>query len=356
MFGIQFFKSSPTEYVILSRKGKIILEGNGMSFFYYSPSSNIVVLPSASCDSPFIFKETTIDYQEINFQGQFTYRVLEPKKLAGLLNFSVDSSGNYTSDGMEKLPVRLTNSIQVALREKLAGMDLRTALKSGTEFVHHVKNKMKTDDSIISLGLEVMDFSILKISPTPDMSRALEATARETLLKEADEAIYVRRNFAVEQERKIKENELQTQISIEEKNKKIREEQMNIEIAVQEKKNLLEDSKMNSQKSIEEKKFQIEEQKLKSNIILEEEKKKLVSYQSTNAIELAKARAESLRLELEPILKLTPEVLEILSVNQLSSNQIISKAIRELAKNASKVGNLNISPELLTNLLQEVKK
>ena len=34
-------------------------------------------------------------------------------------------------------------------------------------------------------------------------------------MPEADEAIYVRRNFAVEQERKIKENELQTQIAIE---------------------------------------------------------------------------------------------------------------------------------------------
>lgn len=249
MLGIRFIKVRPTDYAILYKKGQIRNEGAGISFFYYAPSSNVVIVPAASCDSPFIFKETTVDYQEINIQGQFTYRVLEPRKLAGLLDFAVDVNGRYTGDGFEKLPVRLMNVIQVTIREKLSGLDLRTALKSGSEFVSHVKSRLKDNESLSALGVEVVDFAILKISPTPEMSRALEASARETLLKEADEAIYVRRNFAVEQERKIKENELQTQIAIEEKNRKIREEQMNIEIAVQEKKKLARRSKNELAKS-----------------------------------------------------------------------------------------------------------
>lgn len=353
MFGIRFIKVRPTDYAILYRKGKIRTEGTGISFFYYAPSSNVVIVPAASCDSPFIFKETTIDFQEINIQGQFTYRILEPKKLAGLLDFAVDANGRYTGDGFEKLPVRLMNVIQVTIREKLSGLDLRTALKSGSEFVSYVKSKLKDNESLSALGVEVVDFAILKISPTPEMSRALEASARETLLKEADEAIYVRRNFAVEQERKIKENELQTQIAIEEKNRKIREEQMNIEIAVQEKQSLLEEARMNSQKALQEKENEIEAQRLQAEIQREEERKRLISHQSENIIQSSKAKAEAIRLELSAVASLSPEFLEILAANQMNSNQIVSRALRDLAKNADKIGNLNITPDLLNSLLDQ---
>ena len=52
---------------------------------------------------------------------------------------------------------------------------------------------------------------------------ALEAETREKILKESDDAIYLRRNSSVEQERKIKENELNTEIAVENKKKQIKE-------------------------------------------------------------------------------------------------------------------------------------
>ena len=61
------------------------------------------------------------------------------------------------------------------------------------------------------------------INPDPAvMRRALEAEAREALQRESDEAIYARRNAAVEQERRIKESELNTEIAVQEKQRKIR--------------------------------------------------------------------------------------------------------------------------------------
>ena len=59
-----------------------------------------------------------------------------------------------------------------------------------------------------ALGVELLGFSILAIKPVPETSRALEAEARERMLREADDAIYSRRNNAVMQERVIRENEL----------------------------------------------------------------------------------------------------------------------------------------------------
>src|SRR5438046_7116501 len=86
----------------------------------------------------------------------------------------------------------------------------------------------------------MLGLSILAIKPTPETARALEAETREQLFREADEAIYARRNAAVQQERAIKENELNTEIAVENKKRQIRETQMDAERAVQEKKHLVE--------------------------------------------------------------------------------------------------------------------
>ena len=48
----------------------------------------------------------------------------------------------------------------------------------------------------------------------------------EALQQEADEAIYARRKFAVEQERTIKETELNTEVAVEEKQKQIAQKKM----------------------------------------------------------------------------------------------------------------------------------
>ena len=128
---------------------------------------------------------------------------------------------------------------------------------------------------------------------------------------------------------------------------------MNIEIAVQEKQSLLEEAKMNSQMAMQEKEDEIESQRLKAEILREEERKKLVSHQSENTIQASKAKGEALRLELNALAGLSPELLEVLAANQMNSQQIVSRAMRDLAKNAQKIGNLNISPDLLNSLLEK---
>ncbi|MBL8019945.1 MAG: band 7 protein [Leptospirales bacterium] len=353
MLGIRYIKIKPTEYLMLYRGGRLRKHGAGLAFFYYAPASSLVIVPNESRDAPFIFNEVTIDFQEVTIQGQATYRVTSPEKLAGLLDFSVDAQGKRVGDGEEKLGIRITNAVQIAIREKFKGLSIRDALAGATGLVQHAMERLKTSELLTTLGISILDLSILKIAPTPDMARALEAAAREQLYKEADDAIYQRRNSAVEQERRIKENELQTQISIEEKNRKIREEQMNAEIAVQEKQRAVEEEKMRTQEVVAQKRNEIEEQTLIARTVFEEKKRKLVDLESANKVQYAKARAEAMRMETEVIAKLPPDVLEALLANQMDSRKLISRAIRDLAGNAQKIGSLNISPDLLESLLKD---
>ena len=241
---LSFVKIPATQYALHFRQGKIRREGAGLSFFYYAPTATIAAVPIVSTDAPFAFQESSADFQQVTVQGQLTYRVVDPKKVASLLDFSVGARGQYLADGPQKLQERLMKSAQVATRAVTRRMILREVLTSATEIGAEVAGALKSSTEIASLGVEILGLALLSIKPTPEMAKALEAEAREALQQRSDEAIYARRNAAVEQERRIKESELNTEIAVEEKKRRIREAQMAADIAIEEQRAQLIDQKV----------------------------------------------------------------------------------------------------------------
>ncbi len=334
MFGINFIKVQPTTYLLQYRRGQIVREGIGLAFFYYAPTTSLVAIPIGSTDVPFIFEEPTADYQTVTIQGQVTYRVADPKKLANLLNFTLAPNGNnYASDDPTKLPQRVINLVHVLSRAELQKLTLKEATQASDGIVKAVRQLLAASPEIASLGLEVLGLSVLAIKPTPETARALEAETRERLMKEADEAIYARRNSAVEQERAIKENELNTEIAVENKKRQIRETQMDAERAVQEKQHL------------------IETEEMEASISLETKRKALVGLAAENAKAEADARAYGISGTMKALATADPRILQALASTGMKPEQLIAFAFQELASKAEKIGQLNISPDLLRELL-----
>jgi hypothetical protein len=291
-----------------------------------------------STDAPFIFEEVTADFQTVTIQGQVAYRVADGKKLATLMNFTLDGRGqSYASDEPQKLPQRVINVINVLARSQLQTLPLREAIRASDKLVQAVRKGLADSPDIAQLGLEILGLSILAIKPTPETARALEAETREQLLKEADEAIYARRNSAVEQERAIKENELNTEIAVEQKKRQIRETQMDAEHAVQEKRHQLETADM------------------KAKTGLEDQRKQLVALSAHNAKAEADARAYGISTAMQALSAVDARVLQALASVGMKPEQLIAIAFQELAGKAEKIGQLNISPELLRELLQNRK-
>ena len=89
---------------------------------------------------PFIFQETTADFQGVTIQGQVTYRVGDAKRLAALLNYTLAPNGqDYTSEDPEKLPERVIHVINVLARAELQKLPLREAIRASDELVQAVK-------------------------------------------------------------------------------------------------------------------------------------------------------------------------------------------------------------------------
>jgi hypothetical protein len=314
-----YVKIPATHYALHFQQGRIRHEGPGLSFFYYSPSATIVSVPIGSTDAPFAFVESSADFQSVTVQGQLTYRVVDPKKVASLLDFSLGKNGQYLGDGPQKLQERLVKSAQVAAKAVTQRIGLREVLTSSTAIGNEVEDALKSSEAITSLGVEILDLAVISMKPTPEMAKALEAEAREALQRKSDEAIYARRNAAVEQERRIKESELNTEIAVEEKKRQIREAQMAADIAI------------------------------------EEQRAQLVDQKVANERKDADSRAYALDKTIKAIETADWKKLMLLSSGGFDARQMIAMAFQELAGNAQKIGELNISPDLLQGLIGKTR-
>jgi ABC-type multidrug transport system fused ATPase/permease subunit len=232
-----------------------------------------------------------------------------------LLDFSVDKRRAYYSEDPRKLAERLVHRLQTLTRAITQRLALRDALVSSDSMVVEVLAKLRESEAVAALGVEILALSILAIQPTPETSRALEAEAREALQRRSDEAIYARRNAAVEQERLIEESELNTEIAVEEKKRQIRETQMAAEIAV------------------------------------EEQRSQLIGRRVENERKDADSRAYLLTETLKPVRDLDWKTLMMLGARAVDPKAMIALAFQEMAENAQKIGELNVSPDLLKSLI-----
>jgi regulator of protease activity HflC (stomatin/prohibitin superfamily) len=289
MFNVEFFKGQPTEYIIKFINGKVRKEGQGVSFFYWKPTTTITVIPTTTIDANFIFNEITQTFQEVTIQGHLTYRVNDVKKIYSILDFSINPvSKKYLSESLDKLARRIINTVQMATREEIQKYSLEDSLRKSELIAKTVLSRVSVDKILDSIGVECVNIYFTAIKPTPELARALEAEYREAVQKKADEAMYSRRSAAVEQERKIKENELNSEISLEKK----REE--------------------------------------------------FVELNGSNTIKESEYKSKALDLEFTPYRNIDAKIL-------------LALGIKSLGENAEKIGNLTITPDLLSTILEGKK-
>ena len=339
MFGIiGFAKAPPTTYLMAFRGGEVVREGAGVSFFYSKPTTSVVAIPIASRAQDFIFAPVTADFQSITVQGQVAWRVGDPRRLASLLDYTLRGDGRtYESDDPKKLPERVIGTVEVLVQKAVKGLTLKASLLASDEIAASVHAGLASHTEIVSLGLEILAVSVLAVKPTPDTARALEAEAREAILGRADEAIYERRNAAVAQERAIRESELDTEVAVEQKKRTIRETQMEAEA------------------SIRRKKHELRAADMRSDVAVESQRREFVALNAENIRTLASAEAEKIGAIAKVLKEVDPKTVQALAAIGMQPSQLIAHAFQGLAENAGRIGQLNVSPELLQSLTRGEK-
>ncbi len=291
-----YFKGQPTEYVIRYASGRIVREGQGLAFFYLRYNTQLVVVPTSSMDANLVFNEVTSSFQTVTVQGQFTYRIHNPKRAAETLNFAMDAATHtHASNDPDRLAQRITNIIQMETRGEIQKRSLEEVLTQYESIAGRVLERIKNSSLLDPLGVDLLSVYFVAAKPTPEVAKALEAEYRESLLRKADMAISARRAAAVEEERKIKENELNTEIA------------------------------------------------------LEQQRRQLIDLQGNNALQEAANRGKALEEEAAYRTRVRQHELDLYAA--IDPRKVLALAMSDLGQNAGRIGNLTITSEILAALL-----
>ncbi|WP_022953348.1 SPFH domain-containing protein [Leucothrix mucor] len=339
MFGIPYFKADSSTFVFKTVKGRVRQKGKGLSFFYNAATTSIATVPVNAQEAPFIFNLQSADFQTIQVQGQISYRIIDPERTAEMLNFTLKADGkSYVSEDPLTLSDRVIRSVQTIIQNKVQASSLRQALKLGQTLVQIIKTELYEQTALSDLGVSILDTSITAISPTKDTSRALEAEVRESILKESDDAIYARRKSAVEQELTIKEAELQTALTVQTKEQEIAE------------------SRMQNERTLLRAKAETARERLEGEIAAEQQRKGLVVLSVENRKQEADAEAYATTQQMKAFRELPVENLKALALANMQPEQLMAVAFEALAQNAAKIGELNISPDMFSQMMKKAAR
>jgi hypothetical protein len=232
---IKYFKGEPNAEVVRYRGGRVVTHGPGLAFWYAPFNTSIAVVPIVTQNVHFIFNEATKDFQAVAIQGNLAYRLSAPIDAARSVDFTIDLKTHaYRSKDPEKLAQRLIDMIQANTRAHVIGLSLEEALTKVRDLATRVLADVTQEKVLGSLGVVFEGLHFTSVAATPEMKKALEADYREALQQRADQAIYARRANAVEEERRIKQREMDTEIELENRKKDLVDTQARNRLALAE--------------------------------------------------------------------------------------------------------------------------
>jgi hypothetical protein len=328
-------RSTPTNHIVHARRGKVVHNGAGIAFYFRPLNAAISEVPIAEAELSMLFGARTIDFQEVAVQATVTYRFSEPVVAAGRIDFSIDPyTGRWYGKPLEQVGTRITELAQQYAVEYISTIKLTDVLGKGIPTVREVTaTGLIGDARLAETSVVVIGVRIVSIRPQADVEKALETPVREKVQQDADAASYERRAVAVERERAIAENELQSKI----------------ELATREQ-SLVQQEGANAQRRATEEaatqlisvKAATEQAGLQTTAAAERERIETeVHAASTRTLGAANAEAETARLG--AYAGIEPAVLTAL-------------ALQKVAENLPRIGTVNLTPDVLTQALTQLSQ
>jgi regulator of protease activity HflC (stomatin/prohibitin superfamily) len=213
---VRHLRGTATAHVRHVRNGKLVHAGSGTSFWFRPLSAVLSEIPVDDRELPLLFHARTADFQDVTVQATVTYRLGAPDVAAERIDFSIDpENGRWRATPLDQVAGLLAESAQQHALDLIAAAELPAVLAAGVAPVRAaISRGLAGDSRLAETGIGVIGVRVVAVRPEPDMEKALRTPTREQVQQDADKATFERRALAVERERAIGENELQTQIEL----------------------------------------------------------------------------------------------------------------------------------------------
>lgn len=319
---VRHLRASGTTHIQQISNGKTVRSGTGASFWFRPLSAVLNEIPVDDRELPLLFHARTSDFQDVTVQATITFRVTEPGTAAGRIDFSIDpETGRWRSTPLDQVAALLTESAQQYAIDLLATADLPTVMAGGVGPIRNViADGLGRDERLAATGITVVGVRVVALRPEPEVEKALRTPTREQVQQEADKATFERRAVAVERERAIGENELQTQIEL------ARREQ---ELVGQRGSNARREAEENAA----------------AGVIATEA-------QAQRTVTLRRAEAEGVRLA--GVAQADAETARAAAYRDLPPAVLMTMAVKELAANLPEIQTLVLTPDLVSKALAQL--
>jgi regulator of protease activity HflC (stomatin/prohibitin superfamily) len=209
-------RSDPSSHLLHYRAGRLVRAGRGISYWFLPISASIAEIPCDDRDLSFLFHGRTTDFQDVTTQGVITYRVIDPERIAGRVDFSIDvARGVWRHKPLDQIGQMLSQLAQQFAWDYVSRTALREVLAEGMgEIGRRLRAGLLAHTPVADMGIEIVSVRVASVAPTAELEKALQTPAREAIQQQADQATFERRALAVEKERAIQENELQNRIEL----------------------------------------------------------------------------------------------------------------------------------------------
>ena len=321
---VAHLRADAASHVIRYRNGSPVLSGRGLAFWFRRLDAAIAEIPLDDRELPFLFHGRSSDLQEVVAQGIVTYRVVEPETIAARIDFGIDPrTGLHTKTPLDQIADRLTQLAQQHAWEVMVSTPLRELVADGVgRLRERIGAGLASEAHLAEMGLAVVSVRVNAVQPSSEVEKALAAPTREQISQAADEAAFARRAAAVDKERAIAENELANRIELARRESVLVEQE-----GANERRRATERaaaSRIGSEAAAEERRI---------GAAAEAEALKLVEGER-NTLELARLAA----------------------YREVPAAVLMGLAAREFAGKIETIEHLNLTPDLLGNLLADLAR
>ena len=315
-------RSGTTDHLVHVHRGRTVHSGAGQAFWFRPLSAALSEVPIADRELSLLFHARTADFQDVTVQAAVTYRVDKPEVAVRRLDFGLElKTGRWRARPLDQVAQMLTELAQQHALDLLAGLALQAVLSTGMSAVRErVADGLAADERLRQTGIEVVGVRVVALRPEADVERALQTPAREQVQQEADRATYERRATAVEQERAISENELQSKIEL-----AVREEPLVLQRGANERRRATEAAAANEIET---------RSKADQNRMLAE-----VRAETTRLLGAAEAEAEEAKIAIYA---------------ELDRGVLLALAAREAAAHLPQIGAITLTPDVITGALSRL--
>lgn len=237
-----YVTASPCDFVIHTRRGRILHSGLGLSVFCLPWWDRCCVIPATANNISFLADQITQENQGVQIEGFAIWKVREPDKTYLHFDFS------RADDPIARISAYLKDVVESAIRHQVANMTIEDVLRKRGSIIHRLKEELSYITGQWGLVMDTIEIKNVRIMSAQlfanmqaryrDAIRLESETSALRVEKEIAEQRFLQKEQLALREQEIHRNELQRKAELErlglEERKRIKLQEMEQELAVAE--------------------------------------------------------------------------------------------------------------------------